>query len=211
MNASLRLLIAPAAIGLAGCVSSPAPKSAQEPHVKPSLVLLTADQAEARGIRIDAPAKPPIAGSDLQPLDASMVAAPAEIKVYTLNRAVDAADPALMHEEHVVYRREVAPRWRLDVPADQKLLVGPRATDGRQDLHPLLEKELTTYLTDQRRATEENRQAIAALFQALDALTRQQQALAEKALHDDAGAKPAKPAEPTPTRAPTDAERPDHG
>ena len=82
-----------------------------------------------------------------------------------------------MHEEHAVYRRETAPRWRLDAPANRKILVGPQVTDGRQEIQPLLSKELTTFLADERRATEANQKAISALFQAVDALTRQQQAV----------------------------------
>jgi hypothetical protein len=103
-----------------------------------------------------------------------------------------------MHEEHVVYRRETAPQWRLDAPAQQKILVGPRVTDGRQELQPLLSKELTGYLADQRRATEANQKAITALFQSVDALNRQQAEL----IRHEIGRKPA-PAEPVPVERPS--------
>jgi uncharacterized coiled-coil protein SlyX len=55
-------------------------------------------------------------------------------------------------------------------PTDQKILVGPRVTDGREDLQPVLSKELVSYLTEQRQATEANQKAIAALFQAIERL-----------------------------------------
>jgi hypothetical protein len=82
----------------------------------------------------------------------------------------------------------------LQAPAGQKLLIGPRQSDGRQELQPLLDKELTTFLSDQRRSTEANQKAIAALFQAVDALSRQQQAIAARDLrHED----PPAPTEPS--------------
>lgn len=176
------------ALAVAGCAGSSGPASARGPYVKPGLIMLTADQAAQRGIAVRA--APPAAGApapDLQPLDASAVSVPADIKVYTLNRAADPSDRDILHEEHVIYRRETAPRWRLDAPVGQKILVGPRVTDGRGELQPLMNKELATYLADQRRATEANGKAIAALFQAVEALNRQQQALARR----DATASPA--------------------
>lgn len=152
--------------------------------------MLTADQARARGIKIGAQdpaeAKPVVLPADMQELDASAAIIPAGVKVYTINRSVDAADPEIMHEEHVIYRRESSPRWRLDAPAGQKILVGPRVTDGQQDLKPILDKELTTFLNDQRRVAQANQQAIGALFQAVDALNRQQQALIRRELKNSA-------------------------
>jgi hypothetical protein len=173
------MLVLAATMGvLAGCASSPSGSATHQPYVKPGLIMLTADQAERRGIELKPLADQPMAAA-LQALDSAAVIAPADVKVYTLGRAVDSVDTNLMHEEHVVYRRETTPAWRLNAPADQKILVGPRATDGRQEIKPLLDKELTTYLSDQRRATETNQQAIAALFKAIEALSRQQQAVLE--------------------------------
>lgn len=177
------LLLMPVIIGLVagGCMSSSESAIVREPHVKPSLVLLTADQAARRGIKIE-PAGPAEAAmpKEISALDSSSVIAPPNVKVYTVNRAVDPADPELMHEEHVAYRRESSPMWKIDAPAEQKILVGPRITDGRQDLQPVLNKELAAYLADQRRVTAANQKAIAALFDAIDALNRQQQTLARR-------------------------------
>ena len=193
------------ALAAGGCMSSSESATAREPHVKPNLVVLTAEQAAQRGIKVEpAPTREPPLPQDLAPLDASAVITPPGIKVYVLNRAVDPADPELMHEEHVVYRRESAPRWRLDAPAEQKILVGPKITDGRQDLQPLLNKELSAFLVDQRRATESNQKAIAALFEAVDTLSKQQQQLAR---HQASGPKDGHPA---PISSSPDSAPPDH-
>jgi hypothetical protein len=181
MNTYIPMLCAVAAVVLAGCAHSPPVANAGGPYVKPGLIMPTADQAERRGIPFapTASSSPPrTPGADA--LDASSVAVPPGVKVFPLNRTVDPNDSNVMHEQHVIYRRESAPQWRLDAPADQKILVGPRVTDGRQDLEPLMTKELTAFLSDQRRATEANQKAITALFEAVAALTRQQEALARR-------------------------------
>ncbi len=191
MNLLPSLFVAAFILTLAGCAEAPA-SSQHEPYVKPGLVVLTADQAAARGINVHAPApqadpagrseRTALEAGGFDPLASDAVIATPDVKVYTLSREVDPADPTLLHEEHVVYRRETTPRWKLDAPAAQKLLIGPRVTDGRQELRPVLDKELTSFLADQRRATEANQKAVAALFQAVDSLTRQQQELARREL-----------------------------
>ena len=161
-----------------GCANPASPAARQVSYVKPGLIILTVDQAAHRGIRIPEQA-PPAAGGH-SPLDASAVEAAPQIKAYTLNRSLDPADRSVMHEEHIVYRRETPASWKLDAPAERKLLIGPRITDGRQDLRPLLDKEIITYLSDQRRAQQATEQALAALFKAVEALNRQQQAVIER-------------------------------
>ncbi len=207
MNLSPTAPLVIVALAVSGCLSSSESGMARGPYVKPNLVMLTADQAAQRGIKIEAavPAKPPMP-KGISVLDSSAVVAPADVKVYVINRAADQADPDLMHEEHVVYRRESSPRWRLEAPVEQKILIGPRITDGRQDLQPLLSKELSTFLTDQRRATEANQQAITALFQAVDAVTRQQETLIRR---ERSTGKPAsQPAETAPAADPAPREGP---
>lgn len=180
MKASLAALSLTSALMFTGCMTSPESNTTREPFVKPGLVMLTADQAARRGINVSPPETP--MPKELSALDTSSITVPEGVKVYTLNRSVDPADSELMHEEHLVYRRETAPHWRLNAPAEQKILIGPRVTDGRQDLQPLLNKELTTFLADQRRATEADQKAITALFQAVEALNRQQQTLIRREL-----------------------------
>lgn len=203
----MKLLIASGLLPLvlAGCSSPGGTSADREPYVKPGLILLTADQAERRGITI-ARGTPSPSGRDLEPLDAEAVAVSPGIKVYSLNRAIDPADPELMHEAHVVYRRESTPQWRLDAPAAQKILVGPQVTDGRQDLRPLLTKELAGFMADERRVREANNEAVAALFRAVDAL-RQQQEATRRALVQTAPTRPGPEAEPDRNSDDTSVER----
>lgn len=177
MNPSAIALVTSLALGLSGCAATLTGPAA-EPCVKPGLILLTADEAQRCGVHIRDARRPeatmlPSRG----PRDATAVIRPDAIKAYPLARSVDPFDPELMHEAHVVYRRETSPRWRLDVPASQQIMVGPRVTDGREEIQPLLDKELMSFLADERRARAENQKAITALFQAVDALSRQQQAV----------------------------------
>jgi hypothetical protein len=207
----MKALIFSTAVLLAGCVSSPETGSQHQTYVKPELVMLTADQAARRGIEIThAPRTDRVVPQEWDALDAGSVVVPGDVKVYSLNRAADPFDPDLLHEEHVVYRRESGPRWQLDAPTTQKILVGPRVTDGRQELQPLHDQELASYLADQRRASEANQKAISALFQAVEALSRQQQAIVRQSVREPSSpaASPATAAaEPDPSpvaTAPTD-------
>lgn len=176
MNPSKSLLVACHALVLAGCVAGTTPPGQREPRVKPSLVRLTPELARQQG---DVAGTASGSGTSRR-FDAGSVSTPDAIEAFPIGRTVDPADPDLMHERHVVYRRAKAPQWKLEGTVDAEVLVGPRLTDGRQELQPLLTKELTTFLGDQRRATESNQKAISALFQAVDALARQQQELASR-------------------------------
>jgi len=159
---------------LAGCANAPTTPEHGGLYVKPALIMLTADEAEARGLgTASTTASPaPIAPPGAEATQTTAVLVPPAVKAYTVNRSVDAADPNLLHEEHVVYRRETTPTWRLQAPASQKILVGPRMTDGREELQPILSKELTVFLIEQRQAAEVNQKAIAALFRAVDGLSQ---------------------------------------
>ncbi|MBV9644515.1 MAG: hypothetical protein JO334_13165 [Verrucomicrobia bacterium] len=51
---------------------------------------------------------------------------PETVKVYGINRYVDAADSRVMHERHAVYRLEQQPAWITRSPRDQnELILGP--------------------------------------------------------------------------------------
>ena len=170
MNKSLYLL---AAAGLlAGCANSSPSARLGGPYVKPGLIMVTPDQAAKYGLaERPAEAAPPVG---VPPLDTSAVLAPPGVRVYSFGRFQDAADPDLLHETHVAYRRETAPRWQMQAPADQQILVGPRITDSRQDLAPIKDREVETYLAEQHTRQQEDRQAIELLFKGLDTLTKQQ-------------------------------------
>jgi hypothetical protein len=170
MNKSLYLL---AAAGLlAGCANSSPSGRLGGPYVKPGLIMVTPDQAAKYGLAERPVAATPPAG--VPPLDTSAVLAAPEVRVYTFGRFQDAADPDLLHETHVAYRRETAPRWQMQAPADQQILVGPRITDSRQDFAPIKDREVEAYLAEQHTRQQEDRQAIELLFKGLDTLTKQQ-------------------------------------
>ena len=170
MNKSLYLL---AAAGLlAGCANSSPSARLGGPYVKPGLIMVTPDQAAKYGLAgRPAEVTPP---ASVSPLDTSAVLAAPGVRVYTFGRFQDAADQDLLHETHVAYRRETAPRWQMQAPADQQILVGPRITDSRQDMAPIKDREVEAYLAEQHTRQQEDRQAIELLFKGLDILTRQQ-------------------------------------
>ena len=95
---------------------------------------------------------------------------PGMTKAYAVNRYIDPANPSLMHERHVVYRREDGDRWKLDASRKQQVIVGPLLTDSRMERQsaPLtreladdirksnaLQKQYQDALVAQRRANEQ--------------------------------------------------------
>ncbi|HVU35288.1 MAG TPA: hypothetical protein VHE61_17765 [Opitutaceae bacterium] len=189
MNAQVPIMFL-AGVVFAGCSSPPRNTLRPESPVKPGLILLTPDEAEHYGLRLTPPSPATRTREDGSPLDAASVIASTGVKAYALGRVADPTDPDLLHESHVVYRRETFPQWRLDPPVGERILVGPRVTDGRAELQPLLSKELTAYLAEQRKATEANQQAIAALFEAVNALNQHQQAVIRQQSESPAAAPP---------------------
>ena len=170
MNKSLCLF---AAAGLfAGCANSNPSARLGGPYVKPGLIMVTPDQAAKYGLAERPVEATPPAG--VSALDTSAVLAEPGVRVYTFGRIQDAADQDLLHETHVAYRRETAPRWQMQAPADRQILVGPRITDSRQDFAPIKDREVEAYLAEQHSRQQEDRQAIELLFKGLDTLTKQQ-------------------------------------
>jgi hypothetical protein len=157
---------------LAGCANSSPSARLGGPYVKPGLIMITPDQAAKYGLAARPVEAAPPAG--VPPLDTSAVLATPGVRVYTFGRFQDAADPDLLHETHVAYRRETAPRWQMQAPVDQQILVGPRITDSRQDFAPIKDREVETYLAEQHTRQQEDQQAIELLFKGLDTLTKQQ-------------------------------------
>lgn len=79
------------------------------------------------------------------------VAVAADIKAYPVGRYVDAANPDVMHERHIIYRREKSETWRRDTDRGHGILLGP--TVGLRN--PVARKnpasqELTAELNRQR-------------------------------------------------------------
>ena len=103
---------------------------------------------------------------------------PDEIKAYPINRYVDPSNPNILHERHVIYRREQAADWRLQANADRQILVGNTMGDGEQDLKPaLLDQELARELQRQRSLGLVANQDAAFLVEKSGAMTEAAQAL----------------------------------
>jgi hypothetical protein len=89
-----------------------------------------------------APTKPivaPVAGTQLDQRNTEQVRHHEALKAYPVNRYVDPNDPNVMHEGHVVYRREVAGGWNLNPNAPTVVPLGPTlaVADGARQPNPL--------------------------------------------------------------------------
>ncbi len=172
------LPIAFATLLWSACTSPRATMRAQVPAVRPPTVLLTRQQAEAR-LGEPVVSQGPY-GFPLRPsVDAGAVLGPAEVKAYTLGRYVDPADETLMHEAHVVYRREQDPGWRLAAHPSRQILIGPTIT-ARARTEPLRSQEWEDAIAALRCSELENREALRMLTTAVEALARNQEATAAR-------------------------------
>ena len=77
-----------------------------------------------------APPPPPVAparvaGTDLDQTNIEKVRVGESLKSYPVNRYVDPNDPGVMHEAHVVYRKEVGSAWNLNPNAPTVVPLGP--------------------------------------------------------------------------------------
>jgi hypothetical protein len=84
------------------------------------------------------------------------VRVPEKIKAYAVGRYVDPADPNVMHERHVVYRKEASPVWNTAYEPESSVIVGPVMGPGDRDFAPgLLQPELALELVRQRKINSE--------------------------------------------------------
>lgn len=75
-------------------------------------------------------------------------------KAYPMGRTEDAAGGA-MHEAHVMYRMESAPRWLLDAPGEKRIYIGPTLGDKPAALQPaVIEEELAAQNAKRDSATQ---------------------------------------------------------
>lgn len=75
-------------------------------------------------------------------------------KVYEVGRYMDPHDSRIMHEQHLLYRREVDPVFALSVPHQQKALIGPTITDHQGNYAPAaLDAEIAGELMIQKDMT----------------------------------------------------------
>jgi hypothetical protein len=161
---------------LAAC-QGPVRTAKPGPFVKPGLVLVPVDQAHFYSVK---PAPECDRELPVAPIDVRAVQTESPVSAIQFNRYVDPAAPdRLMHEAHVVYRRESGPRWKLQPASpEQQILIGPSLTDGRSELKPMVSQELEAYLRDQRANLQRQQHVLARVSESMRQLAEQQQRLA---------------------------------
>lgn len=109
----------------------------------------------------------PVSGSDLDQANVEKVRVGESLKAYPVGRYVDPQDPDVMHEAHVVYRREAGANWNLNPNAPTVVPLGPvlAVADPAKTPAPL-PAEL------EQRMAEQN-QLVASLIEQNDALTKE--------------------------------------
>lgn len=71
------------------------------------------------------PATAPVAGTELDQTNVEKVRTSETLKAYPVGRFVDPNDPNVMHESHVVYRKETGTSWNLSPNAPTVVPLGP--------------------------------------------------------------------------------------
>ncbi len=86
-----------------------------------------------------APPPVPVSGTDLDQTNVEKVRAGETLKAYPIGRYVDPNDPNVMHESHVVYRKEAGASWNLAPNAPTVVPLGPvlAVSDGATQGNPL--------------------------------------------------------------------------
>jgi len=80
------------------------------------------------------------AGRPTEQVSAEKVRNAEALKAYPVNRYVDPNDPNVMHEGHVIYRREISAGWNLAPTAPTAVQLGPGLVanaDGAKQPNPL--------------------------------------------------------------------------
>jgi hypothetical protein len=112
----------------------------------------------------EAPPPVPVSGTDLDQTNVEKVRSSETLKAYPIGRYVDPNDPNVMHESHVVYRKEAGASWNLAPNAPTVVPLGPvlAVSDGATQPNPLA-AEL------EQKVAEQN-QLMAALIEQNEAL-----------------------------------------
>jgi hypothetical protein len=86
-----------------------------------------------------APPPVPVSGTDLDQANVEKVRSGETLKAYPIGRYVDPRDPNVMHESHVVYRKEAGANWNLAPNAPTVVPLGPAlaVSDGATQPNPL--------------------------------------------------------------------------
>lgn len=116
---------------------------------------------------LPAPAVAPVSGTDLDQTNVEKVRVSETLKSYPVGRYVDPIDANVMHEAHVVYRKEAGASWNLNPNAPTVVPLGPvlAVADPAKTPAPL-PAEL------ERKMTEQN-QLVASLIEQNDALAKE--------------------------------------
>lgn len=114
-----------------------------------------------------APAVAPVSGTDLDQSNVEKVRVGESLKSYPIGRYVDSTDPNVMHEAHVVYRKEAGASWNLNPNAPTVVPLGPAlaVADPAKTPGPL-PAELESKIAEQN-------QLVASLIEQNEALTKE--------------------------------------
>jgi hypothetical protein len=114
-----------------------------------------------------APAVAPVSGTDLDETNAEKVRVGETLKSYPVGRYVDPTDANVMHEAHVVYRKEAGASWNLNPNAPTVVPLGPvlAVADPARTPAPL-PAELEQKMAEQN-------QLVASLIEQNEALTKE--------------------------------------
>lgn len=114
-----------------------------------------------------APPVAPVAGTELDPHNTENVRMGESLKAYPIGRTIDPNDPSVMHEAHIVYRKETDATWNLDPNAPTVVALGPTlaVADPANTPNPL-PAELESKLAQQN-------QLVASLIEQNEALAAQ--------------------------------------
>lgn len=108
-----------------------------------------------------------VSGTDLDQTNVEKVRVGETLKSYPVSRYVDPTDPNVMHEAHVVYRKEAGGSWNLNPNAPTVVPLGPvlAVADPAKTPGPL-PAELESKITEQN-------QLVASLIEQNEALTKE--------------------------------------
>ncbi len=137
-----------AALALCGCETTPR-KPAAAPLAPPP------------------PAIAPVSGTDLDQTSVEKVRVGETLKSYPVGRYIDPVDSNVMHEAHVVYRKEAGSSWNLNPNAPTVVPLGPvlAVADPAKTPAPL-PAELEQKMAEQN-------QLVASLIEQNEALTKE--------------------------------------
>lgn len=166
-----------------GCIHK---SDAGLPRIDPdrAIILLTPEQAAAReGADKTKLTDIPQTGTQTEVLQAP------KLRAYRVGRYQDPADPSVLHESHVVYRKETDARWVLDGTARDTITLGPETSARLPGGTAFKKKELDVVLLDLARENQENRKALELLCKTVEALAKRVQGPDQKP-GPDVGTKP---------------------